>query len=483
MVTLRTHDLSRFGTVLAVLAGLLCWIVPMQAAARTLSPDATAADIQHALDAARPGEPVRLAAGTYRLDAPLTIRRDGVRLVGAGTKATRLVFTTKAGDFVRLEGSPFAGTDRLSRTARAGATEIVLAVGHGVRTGDMVHVFVPNTRRFLARWKNLRWKEAKDRPFRETLHRVAAVDGGTVRLATPLLFDMPADRARLRVARPLHDAGIADLAISSDLGTADRHDFTNPLPAFAKSAALRLTHTIGAVVANVAILNAPSKALVLDHTVEAAVAGLTVRGAHNKGGGGNGYGVELREAFDNRVEAEAIHDMRHAVIFSAWHAEGRNRIHVGRTNRDINFHGSLDLANVVSADEVTLEYAPDRSRRKRRNVWRLLSPGGTNHAETDFLADNTVRLASAVGSWRDDTLVGAAGARLTGAFGRDRFVVTGDATITDFEMGDTLVLPAPGRVAQHGTDVVVTFAGATVLLPNADAATVRAALEVAPASV
>ena len=131
----------------------------------------------------------------------------------------------------------------------------------------------------------------------------------------------------------------------------------------------------------------------LESSIEADIDSLTILGAHNKGGGGNGYGVELHEAFDNTLRNLVVEDMRHAVIFSAWHAEARNE----RACQTSPTATSIFMARSISTtrslvDELTLAYAADRSsvESAATSGKRFQPAGGTNHAATDFLAVNTV---------------------------------------------------------------------------------------------
>lgn len=74
-------------------------------------------------------------------------------------------------------------------------------------------------------------------------------------------------------------------------------------------------------------------------------------GAHNKGGGGNSYAVQIRDVYDSSFVNPSDMDMRHSVVFASWRSAVDNMVHVTRTDRDTNFHGGRDHGNVVMVDE------------------------------------------------------------------------------------------------------------------------------------
>lgn len=434
-----------------------------------IEPGTSAAQINRLIKKAEPGSKLILRAGTHHLQAPLVIARDDISFVGAGIGKTILKFETENGDFIQVKGGTKGLAIELFVSAREGERTIRLTDVGPFRVGDGIYLQNPNTRSYIARWPNVKWSEAYDRPFRESLHRISGIDGNVITLATPLTFDMPRRSAKAHPVDLVSGVTLTGFTITGHRTTAGLANvFENTDPAFNRAAALRILAGAQNIVRDIEVLDSPSTAVLVQTSTENLLANVHVKGSLNKGGGGNGYGVELRESFDNRLTGLDIQGMRHAVIFSAWHAEARNDIRVAATNRDINFHGSVDRDNRVVVSDIRLAYAPDRSRSKRRNVWPVLSAGGTNHAETDFLATNDVALKTAVGSWRDDTLVAADDAVLEGGFGADRFAVLSSATITDFEPADRLVFKTPVvpfMVKPSGDDLIITtIAGQKVIL-------------------
>lgn len=478
--------MAYFGTLFRVMAAIALILVPflfakvasaMEISAKILIEIGTdVANLNAKIAAAPKGAVVVLKTGNHTFDAPLKVTRDDITLRGEGVETTKLTFDfapQKGKDFISVRGGKKSRAVELSKVAEYGSRQIALSKSLNLKAGDAVYIQTPNTRQWIAQngWSNVRWEEAERRPFRESIHRVIAVEGETVTLHTALPFETNASTTVQKIEL-LKNVALKDFAITSTFGPANSTRFENAMPEWSGGATIMASRTDGLKLENIEITDSPSSAFILSSSIHADVDVLHIDGAHNKGGGGNGYGVELHEAFDNKLRNLTINNMRHAIIFSVWHAEISNDIHVARTNRDINFHGSLDHSNRVVVDEIILEYAADRSRSKRRNVWKILSAGGTNHAETDFLSVNDVQLNRAEGSWRDDVMVAADEAVLAGGFGTDRFVVqTGQVVVKDFQTGpsgDILDLPPHANISisQSGADVSIAFEDTEITLQN-----------------
>ncbi|HEY8189200.1 MAG TPA: calcium-binding protein, partial [Micavibrio sp.] len=105
-------------------------------------------------------------------------------------------------------------------------------------------------------------------------------------------------------------------------------------------------------------------------------------------------------------------------LFSSWNAEAYNDVHVLRTNRDINYHGSDDHSNTVVVD--TMIYDGSEA-----NSWAMVSPGSVMHPYTD-ISRNTNLFGYAVGGFKDDNVHGwDKGSQLYGQGGND--TLTGGA--------------------------------------------------------
>ena len=507
MASMYRRETPRFQiSYFAVLFWVAFWFIlgclyAFAAQVEDIAPGSHGTELEQRIAAAPDGTTFRFLPGTHRITQTLDIARGHVALVGE--EGARIVLAMERGDGIAFRGPRPVLLGRLQADAEAGAREVTVEPGHGFKAGDVIYMQQRNTREWLDShgWTNISMDAARRRPFRETMHVVESVDGARVRLATPLAYALEAGLATFHSVALLEGVRAENLTITHDFGRADANDFTNPHPVFTRTHALIVSGTRGAVVRDVRLHDTVSTAFTLHASIRAEVEDLTVERAHNKGGGGNGYGVQLSEAFDNRLTGLTILGVRHGLILSAWNAEVGNHIEILRTDRDTNLHGSPDHSNTLVIHEAVLDYGASG-----RN-WMVLAPGARNHALTDFAA-NDIRFARAVGDARGraerhdvlhalddgaflsgglgrDRLVGGRGADVivggahddvkTGGAGADTFVVhpgAGADRITDFGANDRLVLsglPAPrlirtieGMRVESG-DVSVLLEGVTRL--------------------
>lgn len=409
----------------------------------------SAVDLNAMIAAAESGTIFQLAAGEHLFDQTILIARDDVSLFGNenGDTTIRFAFASgEEGNGIVVQGSPSTYVSTLPANAQAGDTVIELRNGHGFEAGDAIYLQQPNTQSYLDAngWTNVSMGEAEFRPFRESIHIVESVNGNTVTLASPLSYDLEAGEGRYYTIDLIEDVRIADLGITYALGATDAHDFGNTLSAFEGTSALLLDNTSSIELSGLTFTDVASTALNLSSTIGTTVDDISISGSHNKGGGGNGYGIELHEAFGNTLTGLTIMDMRHSLVLSAWHAEIGNTVEIVETNRDINLHGSPDHSNTISVVSAILDYDLANG----GDSWAILSSGGTNHAATDFSA-NDVTFGIGVGSNRNDTIIGNdSGSLLAGGFGYD--------TLTGGSSADVLI-GGTRRDTMTGGDGADTF--------------------------
>src|SRR5690606_21347683 len=131
----------------------------------------------------------------------------------------------------------------------------------------------------------------------------------------------------------------------------------------------------------------------------------------NKRATGDGYGIQLAATYYGTFDNLVLKDMRHAFVFSSWHTEIGNQVHIHYTNRDINYHGGPDYDNVVVVD--TAIY------RSGDTIWRLVSPGGSRHPYTDISQNITVFGVAQAGEKQDEIYGWNHGAWLDGGENND----------------------------------------------------------------
>lgn len=430
--------------------------------------------------------------GRFVFEGQLKVSRDHITLKGSEKGETILQFKFPDGvgdDFIRIAGRGKSIVDRLDVDAPKGAKGFSSKFGHDLKSGDHVYLARSNTLAYFEenKWFNLNPKTAISRAFRETISLVAKTNDKRVTLKSALPFDFTASQSTWQKINMREGVAIKNITITGSLGVAEPFNFENNYMAFHSMAAIRAFQTSGLWLENLRFKNVPSKAIALDRSYQAKLDRIEIKGSHNKGIAGNGYGIELREVFDSDLTRLRIEDVRHAVLFSSWHAEIGNLVHIEYTNRDVNFHGSPDYLNTVLIDEMVLQYNENRRAGRPRGAWRALSFGGKLHARTNFIAHNDITFIKAVGGWRndilpaaqtgsvlngrkgDDFLIGNIGQDyFTGGAGRDWFVPGGNADIiTDFETGkkgDVLLVNDEHQITQSGEGALVTVGDATILL-------------------
>ena len=417
----------------------------------------TAAELNKLIADAPDHAVIKLKPIDYAFDQSIIIARNDITLSGSGRTKTRLRFrlhNLDDGDFIKVMGGWKERIGRVTHTAQRSARSFMLAPGHRLKPGDVVYLSRPNTAELLEEhaWQHLPKQAAKRRPLREAIATVAQADWLSVQLASGLPANFPKRQSTVHRLHAARNVVLSDLTLLFDNNRPEPYDFTNPFPNWISAAAIRLDRTVDARIERVNILNPPSKGIALDSSIQATLDDIQIDGSHNKGTGGAGYGIELRETFDSKLRNLTILNTRHAVLFSSWHLEAGNEIHIRHTNRDVNFHGGLDRANVVAIDSMVLDY--DQSQRKGRpkQAWSAISKGGRTHPNTNFFASNIIAMKEVRGAWRNDILIaGQSGSKLNGQKGYDVIIGgPGKDIATGGPQSDVFLLG-------HGNDIITDF--------------------------
>jgi Ca2+-binding RTX toxin-like protein len=472
---------------------------------------------------AAPGAIIILEDGTHEFSETITISRDDITLKGQSEEGTILNFTFAegtGGNAIEVTGGGREPLTTLETHSPPGSNQIVLADVSGLSVGDVIYIAQPNTEEYLLEngWTNVSFEDADDRPFREMMVRIEAIDGNTITLASDLAYEFEAGVTQIFTTDLLENVNLQDFTVTSGIDLEPNYnDFTNPLTEFLNTSVILIQGADGIELSGISILDAPSSAFDFRTTIDLIADNLYVNGAHNMGTAGNGYGVNLYETFDATITDIEIFNVRHAVLFSSWNAEVGNYIEVTETNRDINFHGSPDMHNEVVVLRAVLEYDPEQNTGSGNGFWDIVSGGGSRHANIDMFAFNDVVFAHAegstgteiiygadVGSYLDgggsqDLIIGGAGNDiiiggtsqdvLTGGGGADIFAFTlGDSydVITDFSSNaenDRILISGNPEVTefedlyvrQQGEDVWITYgASSTIILTDFDVTTLDA---------
>ncbi|MGB4107311.1 MAG: calcium-binding protein [Alphaproteobacteria bacterium] len=426
-----------------------------------ISAGTSTASIKSVITQAASGSTIFFARGTHTITDTLEITRNDITLKGAGKTETKLIFDFPgdAGDGIHVQGSYSSYSGVLNSSASAGSSVITLKSASGLKVGDVLHIQQKNTSSWLdaSGYDNISSSDALKFPINETLVEIKSISGNTITLITPVTHAISASLSTVKVIKAVDGVTLSDFSLTYNLGTPDPDDMSNARPDDAGTIAIYMDKTQSAVIKNVNVTNAPSHSIEFRTSLTPNVDTVKIDGAHNKGGDGNGYGIQVAETYYGVFENLDIQNVRHAFVFSSWHTEVGNKVHIVSTNRDINFHGGPDYNNTVTVDSDVYRLGD--------TVWRIVSPGGSMHPYTD-ITKNTVLFGVASagskddvihgwnnGAWLDgndgkDTLHGGSGAdvligglkndTLIGGGSRDKFVFEvngGLDTIKDFKTG------------------------------------------------
>lgn len=383
---------------------------------------ATAADLNALIASAPGGTRIILANGTHVFTENLEIRRGDISLTGESEAGTILRFELAAGQADNAIEAR-AGDKTLLGTAEgalaAGATSITLADVSGLAAGDTLYIAQDNSAEYMAAngWSNVDPAKAAANPFREMIVEIDRIEGNTVHLKQPIAYPMDTGAAKVHSIAMLTGVELGSFTVTFPFGTANANNFINTMPAYDSIAAVHLDGVKGASLSRISVIDAPSHGFDIRSSLGLVADDLYVRGAHNKGSDGNGYGIQLYEAFGSRMTNLEIYDTRHAVVFSSLNAEVGNRLHITATNRDINFHGSPDHSNVVRVDSAVLSYDPSQDESGFRGYWPIVGSGSTMHAKIDPFAADIVVFKSAIGHEAAERIDGTVGDNLLNGMG------------------------------------------------------------------
>ncbi|MEQ9125111.1 MAG: hypothetical protein RIM80_21380, partial [Alphaproteobacteria bacterium] len=297
---------------------------------------ATAAEINQIIESAPSGAIVELSAGTYSLAETIEIGRPDIWFRGAQDGETKIVGVTAEGAYTIIRAGVYS-----ERTIEGAALEDIapdstsfrFSGADSIQAGDVIRVWVENDEAFLGDpiYSNVDPLIAPFAPFREMIVEVDRVDGDVVHLKNAIPHAMAAEDIQVRSVAMFENVRISDFNLTYDLGTPDSYLLENVLPSLERAMAVEVYGLRGGELYDIHVENAASLAFEIRTSLDVVGARLSATGAHNKGGAGNGYGVEIYESNNTHLTDLTFFDMRHSVLFTSWHSENNNYIHVANT--------------------------------------------------------------------------------------------------------------------------------------------------------
>lgn len=411
----------------------------------TVATNTSAAELESMIRDADAGTVFQLEAGTYHFDRTIEINRSDIALIGAGSGETRIEVPSHLNQEAFSIGSGSrSGSFELETDLDEGATTLELAGSHSFVAGDFVYLSRESTNAFYDSIGDETWRKT-DVPLRTSIVEVTEVNGNSLTLADGVHFDFTTSETTVREIAMVQDVTLGGFEVDYGLGTADPSDFDNTLSGYDRDAVIQIQGTAGLHVFDIMAQDVPSLGLNIALSTHVAADGLTFTGAHNKGGGGNGYAVQIRDVYESNLVNLSDMDMRHSVVFASWRSAVDNQVHVARTDRDINFHGGRDHGNTVRVDESLRDADSD-----------IIAPTlfvntlGTHYGSVTDADANDVRFGTVIGTRLGDAVQGYdTGAWLDGRGGND--TLTGGA-------GNDVLIGGEGRdvlIGGAGTDIAL----------------------------
>lgn len=407
------------------------------------------------IDNAAKGTRFEFAAGEYRFDDAISVRRSDISLVGAGAEKTTFKFTGKALDrnddhAIRIE--PRTTDELIGRVTSdidQGNTTLRLSSTDGLSRGDTLRIWQDNDSAFFKEIGDTSWRKQKYAELRTSMATVKDIDGNKVTLDRGAHFDFDGNKAKVERIESIDDVTLKGIGIEFDLGTPDADAFRNTKGGLTGYEAVSIDGTVDARLEDVSVTNGPSTAFHIERSLDIAVKDTRAEGTFNKGTGGNGYAHELKESYDGTFSGLEDSGMRHGLLFASWRSSVGNDIEVEKTDRDINFHGGRDHDNQV---RVLQSIRDGDSDGLSPSLW--INRGGESFGAITDADANQVRFDYVIGTRRNDELQGSDdGAYLNGGLGHD--VLLGGK-------GDDILQSGLGNDWYDGNDVLDGGAGTDI---------------------
>lgn len=381
----------------------------------------SASALQSLINGAVAGSVIHLAAGHFSFDTTINIARDDITLKGAGSDQTIIDIKPSLGaEAFRVGQGATTGNFALAADVKEGSTVLTLTGAHHLVAGDFMYLARASTAGFYDSIGDTVWRNT-DVALRTSIAQVTAVNGNVITLATGVHFDFVRGETTISEISMAERVNVGGFTVSYGLAAANPSDFSNTMASYDRNAVIEVKGTAGLHLFDITARDVPSLGVNVAASIGATVDQITMTGAHNKGDGGNGYALQIRDVYDSTFTKLSDQDMRHSVVFASWTSAVGNFVHVLQTDRDINFHGGRDHNNVVKVDASIRDLASDII-----GTSVFINTEGTHYGTVTDPSTNITTFGHVVGSRLGDDLHGYdTGSWLVGMGGND--TLTGGA--------------------------------------------------------
>ncbi|MDX8379490.1 MAG: glycosyltransferase [Gallionella sp.] len=306
--------------------------------------------LQSLLDRLDMHQPVKivLPAGQLDFSHPVVIRHSHLELVGQGMRKTHIVSTNlriPAQAVIELRGQLGKVIGKLSQPLQADSLRLKSTRPMLVRVGDYVLIKTPNDDAFINKIGSQTWNR-KYPYLRQALVKIKAVNGKDMVLASRTGVEFPAIKTRIYQVFPLQDVVLKGFSVEQKIEGASAalivHRYENIYPDYAVDG-IALNWTTGVILEQLKILNAGRHPISIENSYGFTLKDSQIRGAWNKGKGGNGY-LRIARSYHGVVTHCVVKGIRHITL--QW-SSAFNQLSFLDTDVDINFHGGYSHDNKV----------------------------------------------------------------------------------------------------------------------------------------
>jgi hypothetical protein len=192
---------------------------------------AAGGNIQSALNSAKAGSVVLLAAGTYSLSSTLTMTTNNVTLMGAGPSSTIIQFSGADSDIIDIGNTSSWSSSVSCSGVTQGATSITAASASGISVGDLVVISetMPSYATLDGEDGELSWGGAPGTSGGSSndttrgmmqVDKVTAISGNTLTLERPIYLSFTTD-VYLNDMTPSVGIGLQSFAVVRTAGSAN----------------------------------------------------------------------------------------------------------------------------------------------------------------------------------------------------------------------------------------------------------------------
>jgi mannuronan synthase len=278
----------------------------------------------------------------------VVINRSNVTVQGAGPDRThlRVSLAIPAAAAIAVSGGKGPVIGRLVHAVQAEDTTAGVSLDRSLAAGQVLLLLQPNTERFFKQIDSRKWH----RPYpaiRQTLVRLNRPSTDKhLYFARKIGSGFDGGQTRVTLVEPVSNVVLKGFSIRQVI---DGHDsaevmgvYENRFEKYAVDG-IAFQWAVFCRVENVAILDSGRHPLVFENSLECGARDISIRGAWNKGPGGNGY-LKLSRAYHCRLTEITVSDIRHITL--QWSA-AYNLLRNVRSGVDINFHGGGEHHNRV----------------------------------------------------------------------------------------------------------------------------------------